>query len=275
MAELAEDNRHQVASQTLDAVAREVTASLGEARVALEAYVEQPGNLDLLHRCRSELAQVQGVLRVMEIHGAALLAEEMHQVTRYLQATAGEQKNQAEALDALMRAMVQLPSYLDRVLAGGRDLALVLLPLLNDMRAVRGSPLLSEGTLLLLNLKSEKQPSPEAPAAGEEGISVAQWARRIAFALPAGHDRLDPRRARRAAPGDAGRRGHAASSRSRPRSRCSSCGGWWARWSRRCASADWKAACPSSACWVLPIASSSGCMRWASRATRSIRRSSC
>jgi chemosensory pili system protein ChpA (sensor histidine kinase/response regulator) len=179
MAELAEDNRHQVASQTLDAVAREVTASLAEARAALEAYVEQPGNLDLLHRCRSELAQVQGVLRVMEIHGAALLAEEMHQVTRYLQATAGEQKNQAEALDALMRAMVQLPSYLDRVLAGGRDLALVLLPLLNDMRAVRGSPLLSEGTLLLLNLKSEKQPSPEAPAAGEEGISVAQWARRM------------------------------------------------------------------------------------------------
>lgn len=179
MAELAGDNRHQVASQTLDAVAREVTVSLGEARSALEAYVEQPGNLDLLHRCMSELAQVQGVLRVMEIHGAALLAEEMHQVTRYLQATAGEQKNQAEALDALMRAMVQLPGYLDRVLAGGRDLALVLLPLLNDMRAVRGSPLLSEGTLLLLNLKSEKQPSPEAPAAGEEGISVAQWARRM------------------------------------------------------------------------------------------------
>ncbi|MEO8308995.1 MAG: Hpt domain-containing protein [Pseudomonadota bacterium] len=179
MAELAEDNRHQVASQTLDAVAREVTASLNEARAALEAYVDQPGNVDQLQRCSNELAQVQGVLRVMEIHGAALLAEEMHQVTRYLQATAGEQKNQAEALDALMRAMVQLPSYLDRVLAGGRDLALVLLPLLNDMRAVRGSPLLSEGTLLLLNLKSEKQPSPEAPAVGEEGISVAQWARRM------------------------------------------------------------------------------------------------
>ena len=56
-----------------------------------------------------------------------------------------------------MRAMVQLPSYLERVLGGGRDLALVLLPLLNDLRAVRGSALLSEGTLLLLNLKSDQQ----------------------------------------------------------------------------------------------------------------------
>ena len=64
-----------------------------------------------------------------------------------------------------MRAMVQLPGYLERVLAGGRDLALVLLPLLNDLRAVRGSSLLSEGTLLVLNLKSDQQPQPLPPAA--------------------------------------------------------------------------------------------------------------
>ncbi|HEY6126084.1 MAG TPA: Hpt domain-containing protein, partial [Steroidobacteraceae bacterium] len=67
----------------------------------------------------------------------------------------------------------------DRVLAGGRDLALVLLPLLNDMRAVRGSPLLSEGTLLLLNLKSDQQAAPVAPNAGEPALTVAQWARRL------------------------------------------------------------------------------------------------
>jgi chemosensory pili system protein ChpA (sensor histidine kinase/response regulator) len=179
MAEAAAESRPQIASQTLEAVAREVTASLGEARTALEAFVEQPGNPALLQRCAAELAQVQGVLRVMEIHGAALLAEEMHQVTRYLQSLGDERKNQAEALDALMRSMVQLPSYLERVLAGGRDLALVLLPLLNDMRAVRGSPLLSEGTLLLLNLKSDRQAAPHPPERGEEGVSVEQWARRL------------------------------------------------------------------------------------------------
>ena len=75
--------------------------------------------------------------------------------------------------------MVQLPGYLERVLAGGRDLALVLLPLLNDLRAVRGSALLSEGTLLLLNLKSDRQAQPAAPAPGEPPLSVAQWARRL------------------------------------------------------------------------------------------------
>jgi chemosensory pili system protein ChpA (sensor histidine kinase/response regulator) len=168
----------EVASQTLDLVGRELNNTLGEARTALETFVEQPENVVLLQRCVTDMHQVQGVLRLLEIFGAALLAEEMEQVTHYL-LTPASQKNQAETLDALMRAMVQLPSYVERVLAGGRDLALVLLPLLNDLRAVRGSPLLSEGTLLLLNLKSDQQAAPVAPAAGEPQLSVVQWARRL------------------------------------------------------------------------------------------------
>src|SRR5690349_24988097 len=152
-----------VASQTFDFVGRELNATLSEARTALENYVEQPENLTLLERCRQELHQVQGVLRVLEIYGAALLAEEMEQVTAYLLATAAERKNQAESLDALMRAMVQLPIYLEGVLAGGRDLALLLLPLLNDLRAVRGGALLSEGTLLLLHLQSDDKPQSTSP----------------------------------------------------------------------------------------------------------------
>src|SRR6266404_4027289 len=169
----------EVASQTFDLVGREVNATLAEARGALETYVEQPDNVQLLERCAQDLHQVQGVLRLLEIYGAALLAEEMEHVAQYLLATHSERKSQAESLDALMRAMVQLPSYLERVLAGGRDLALVLLPLLNDLRAVRGNALLSEGTLLLLNLKSDQQAQPQAAAAGEPPMTVDNWARRL------------------------------------------------------------------------------------------------
>src|SRR5579862_2395597 len=169
----------EVASQTLELVGREITATLTEARGALENYVEQPDNVALLERCAQNLHQVQGVLRLLEIYGAALLAEEMEHVAQYLIATHAERKSQAESLDALMRAMVQLPSYLERVLAGGRDLALVLLPLLNDLRAVRGNSLLSEGTLLLLNLKSDKQAQPSSVTEGEQPMTVEQWARRL------------------------------------------------------------------------------------------------
>ncbi len=169
----------EVASQTFELVGREVNTTLAAARGALESYVEQPDNAAFLEQCAQDLHQVQGVLRMLEIYGAALLAEEMEHVAQYLLATHSERKSQAESLDALMRAMVQLPSYLERVLAGGRDLALVLLPLLNDLRAVRGHALLSEGTLLLLNLKSDKQAQPVAATPGEPPLTVEQWARRL------------------------------------------------------------------------------------------------
>jgi chemosensory pili system protein ChpA (sensor histidine kinase/response regulator) len=176
----------ELASQTLHSVAREVSAALTEARNALENFVEHTDNTALLERCVEQLHQVRGALRVMEIHGGALLSEEMEHVGRYLLGAAVEKRTQPEALDGLMRALVQLPSYLERVHAGGRDTALVLLPLLNDLRAVRGGALLSEGTLLLLNLKSDRQAQPLAAAVGEPPLTVAQWARRLRSRFQAG-----------------------------------------------------------------------------------------
>jgi chemosensory pili system protein ChpA (sensor histidine kinase/response regulator) len=169
-------------SQTLHVVAKELTKTLVDARVSLEEYSERIDQLVLLEKCAEQLHLAHGALRLVEVYGAALLAEEMEHVTRYLIDTGREEarrdeKRLYEGLDALMRAMVQLPTYLERVLSGGRDLALVLLPLLNDLRSVRGGALLSEGTLLLLNLKSDQPPQP-APAE-ESPIAVAHWARRL------------------------------------------------------------------------------------------------
>ncbi|WP_129776621.1 Hpt domain-containing protein [Peristeroidobacter soli] len=168
----------EVSSQTLHIVARELASELNEARASLEAFGEQQDNLALLRKCNEHLHAVHGALRVAEVYGAALLAEEMGQVANYLIANFNEKRHLAEGLDALMRAMVQLPTYLERVMSGGRDMALVLLPLLNDLRAVRGHALLSEGTLLLLNLSSDQQANPVANS-GEAALTVAQWARKL------------------------------------------------------------------------------------------------
>ncbi|HEY8539888.1 MAG TPA: hypothetical protein VIL28_13550, partial [Steroidobacteraceae bacterium] len=169
----------EVSSQTLHIVARELTNEINEARAALETFGEQQENVALLRKCAEHLHSVHGALRVAEVYGAALLAEEMGQVTRYLIENFAEKRHLAEGLDALMRAMVQLPTYLERVLSGGRDMALILLPLLNDLRAVRGHALLSEGTLLLLNLTSDQQANPVPAAPGEARLTVAQWARKL------------------------------------------------------------------------------------------------
>ncbi|HEY8266369.1 MAG TPA: Hpt domain-containing protein, partial [Steroidobacteraceae bacterium] len=175
-----------VNEQALHLVARELSATLNDVRIALEAAAETPADRTNLAKSAELMRAARGVLRVVEVYGAALLAEEMEQTSRWLSTSETDARQFVDGLDALMRASVQLPTYLERVLGGGRDLALVLLPLLNDLRAVRGAPLLSEGTLLSLNLSSEKSPAAQSATATETRLTVAQWARRLRPRFQAG-----------------------------------------------------------------------------------------
>ena len=165
------------AHASLQVISREITGELNEARVALEAFAERPDDRGALHRFAAHIHLARGALRLAEVYGGALLAEEMEYVALYVDSHSGEGRADSDGLDALMRAMEQLPAYVERVATGARDLPLVLLPLLNDLRAVRGGALLSEGTLLLLNLRSDEQPRPSSPSVGDR--EVADLARRL------------------------------------------------------------------------------------------------
>ncbi len=132
-------------------VADELAVTLNEARAALEQYAEGEVGNQPLERCTALLHTARGVLQITETWGASLLAEEMEQTCRHLMKTRRDAQTD-DGIEALSRAAVQLPSYVERLRDGGRDVPLVLLPLLNDLRAARGRPLLSESTLLLLNV---------------------------------------------------------------------------------------------------------------------------
>src|SRR5688572_23382003 len=175
-----------VNEQALHLVARELAATLNDVRIALEAAAETPADKAPIAKAAELMRSARGVLRVVEVYGAALLAEEMELTSRWMSGSDTDARQYIDGLDALMRSSVQLPTYLERVLGGGRDLALVLLPLLNDLRAVRGAPLLSEGTLLSLNLSSEKAPAMREAGAPDRQLTVAQWARRLRPKFQAG-----------------------------------------------------------------------------------------
>jgi chemosensory pili system protein ChpA (sensor histidine kinase/response regulator) len=130
---------------TLRWVKQELDDTLNQARLALEAYVQNPDDQAQMSFCTAHLHQVFGTLQMVELYGASLLAEEMEQVAKAL--LEGEIRQQDDAYDVLMRSMLQLPDYLERLMQGGRDIPLVLLPLLNDLRAVRGENLLSENAM--------------------------------------------------------------------------------------------------------------------------------
>jgi chemosensory pili system protein ChpA (sensor histidine kinase/response regulator) len=171
---LAETGTLEAAATALAIVSQELMETLRLAHLALEDAIEGRGGSNALARCSEQLHQACGVLRMTETYGAALLAEEMEHVCTYLsKLRAG--KGQEDGLDALTRGMVQLPIYIERLLGGGRDIALVLLPMLNDLRAARGKPLLSEGTLLLLNLAPSQRAETRDWRAetGEDPVPIA------------------------------------------------------------------------------------------------------
>jgi chemosensory pili system protein ChpA (sensor histidine kinase/response regulator) len=168
---------------SLSLVAREISSELNEARAALEAFAERADDRAALHRFTAHVHLARGALRLAEVYGGALLGEEMEQVAQYVDRHSMAGQPDADGLDALMRAMEQLPAYVERVASGGRDVPLALLPLLNDLRAVRGGALLSEGTLLLLNLRSDEPARPAAGPAVEASAVDLSRRRRPRFQL--------------------------------------------------------------------------------------------
>ncbi|MDP3847054.1 MAG: Hpt domain-containing protein [Pseudomonas sp.] len=152
----------------LEWVKGEIAETLKQARQSLEAFVENPQDLTRMRFCLTYLHQVQGTLQMVEFYGAALLAEEMEHLAQAL--LESRVSNQIEALEVLMQAILQLPVYLDRTQSARRDLPMVVLPLLNDLRASRGEKFLSETSLFLPDLANQ------LPALSHESLAQLRTA---------------------------------------------------------------------------------------------------
>src|SRR5262245_50990968 len=153
MSGVAMGDRHDYVG--LEWVKGEIAETLKQARQALEAFVENPRDPTRMGFCLAYIHQVRGTLQMVEFYGAALLAEEMEQLAQAL--IDGRVAGKGEALEVLMQAFLQLPTYLERIQTARRDLPMVVLPLLNDLRAARGEKLLSETSLFSPDL-SHRQP---------------------------------------------------------------------------------------------------------------------
>jgi chemosensory pili system protein ChpA (sensor histidine kinase/response regulator) len=129
----------------LNWVKSELDETIGRARQALEVYIESEGDEGAIGLCADHLHQVAGVLQMVQIYGPGMLAEEMEAVARAM--ANGQVPQQDDAAEALILSLIQLPDYLERLQAGDADVPLIILPLLNDLRAAREAPLLSEAAL--------------------------------------------------------------------------------------------------------------------------------
>ncbi|WP_434767008.1 Hpt domain-containing protein [Pseudomonas triticicola] len=129
----------------LEWVKGEIAETLKLAHQAIEAVLDDPQAFPGLDECLAYIHQVHGSLQMVEFYGAALLAEEMEHLVEALQHQRVPHRD--EALHLMLQALGQLPLYLDRVQSARRDLPLVVLPLINDLRSARGEGLLAETSL--------------------------------------------------------------------------------------------------------------------------------
>jgi len=140
----------------------EIAMTLRRVRGLVETY-GQTSEPSALSDAVEALFEVRGVLLALQLTLPARLVDEMQ---RLCDAMAERRvRSPGEAAEAMMLALIQLPSHLDRLDAGAEVLPLSLWPTINDLRESRGAPPLTPAELLVpgsvLAMEDEDLP-PEA-----------------------------------------------------------------------------------------------------------------
>jgi len=162
---------------SLSWVKKQLDAVLHDAQTSLSDYIEDSENTSALEQCIEHLRLVYGTLQMVEVYGAAMLAEEMELTARAQ--LEGQIDKPEDVYDVLMRAMLQLPDYLEGLQAGNQDAPITLMPLMNDMRAARKEKLLSESVLFLPDVNAVDIEELSLDVAAIESGKLADEAKRL------------------------------------------------------------------------------------------------
>lgn len=148
---------------------------LAQARQALERFASathEPAVLDVL---LDNVHQVHGCLYMLELRGAAHLALEIEALAQAL--AVGRVGPRGDVLGALFKALEHLPIYLERLRSARRDLPLVIVPLINQLRACRGAEALSPGSLFEGELAGQRLAGADDLA--NLDLSLGAWRERL------------------------------------------------------------------------------------------------
>ncbi|PHS16381.1 MAG: hypothetical protein COA86_12145 [Kangiella sp.] len=142
------DNYDQLA---LSWVRKEINHSLNQAKKGLESFVDDNQDETQIQFCINCLHQVQGTLQMLGFEGASSLATEMEAVAENIAKSSANSfdpnatvlRSTENSYEVLMRALIQMPGYLERIEGGQKDIPVILLPLINELRlAINKAPVL-------------------------------------------------------------------------------------------------------------------------------------
>lgn len=160
---------------SLNLVKDELDATLKQAEGSLEAWVEDPANLAQLDTCIECFHQAWGVLRILEVAGAAELAHELEQAAQQVKA-AGEAAREGQ-IAALGSGIMVLGRYLEYLQIKGRHLPQLLVPAINALRAGAAKPLIPESAFFHGDLSAKRPGEGGDPL--ESDAEIQRLARRL------------------------------------------------------------------------------------------------
>jgi chemosensory pili system protein ChpA (sensor histidine kinase/response regulator) len=133
---------------------------------ALESVIHAPDKFlaDMedsspIQDCIAPLHRIKGAVQMVGVSGATLLALELEYLATAL--ANGRVKQKRDAAEVLATGMLQLPGYLESLYHGQPDIPLILLPLLNDIRACQDKQLLTEGEFFYPDLSIDPPLQPD------------------------------------------------------------------------------------------------------------------
>lgn len=153
-------------------VRAEFDQSLTRARTLIEYHIENPEDMLPLQQALVELHTLRGTASMIQCLGVANVAEEMKKVLQEIMQ--GRIQELEPAYSALLGASVQLSDYIDALSSGMDDCALVLQPVLSEMRLSRGQPLVTELELFTAQLSALDHGQPLLEVTAVSGDAQAE-----------------------------------------------------------------------------------------------------
>lgn len=163
------DNYDQLA---LSWVRKEINNTLDQARQGLQRFAEDNQDRTQIQFCINCLHQVQGTLHMLKFAGAEKLVQEMEFLVTKM--SSDESFLKESVFEVLMKALHQLPGYLERLEEGQSDITLILLPLINQVRAVSGLEPLEESDYFTANVANVVPPQATEQVSEEDKTSKFQ-----------------------------------------------------------------------------------------------------
>lgn len=146
---------------SLNLVHGELFATLDETERSLEHFIVDRQNGSLLQQAIENLQQVRGTLKLIEMAGAELLAQEILHVAMDIPIDAGVERD--GQLSALGSALHVLRRYLEGLSVHRQEIPELLLPAINKLRKACGQSALPESYFFSVRLDPER-PRSASPA---------------------------------------------------------------------------------------------------------------